>query len=217
MPYRITNLKASEKGRVELCLNETISLWLYAREARSLSLEEGMELSEEEYQNILHETIGKRAIKRAMHLLERQERTERQLREKLLQSAYPEEAIEDAVSYVKKYHYLDDVRYARTFICFHQEKRSRMRIRNDLMRRGIPNDVIEVCMEEEFVSDEREQIARWLEKKGFSPDEADQNEYRKMYQFLMRRGFRSSDISAEMRRMRQDGQFDSGSSGQTHE
>ncbi|MDE7067658.1 MAG: RecX family transcriptional regulator, partial [Schaedlerella arabinosiphila] len=45
--------------------------------------------------------------------------------------------VEDAVSYVKKYRYLDDVRYARTFICFHQEKRSRMRIRNDLMRRSL--------------------------------------------------------------------------------
>lgn len=204
MRYIVTSLKTGDKGRVELCLNEAISLWLYAKEARELSLEEGMELSEEEYQDVLHGIIGKRAIKRAMHLLERQERTERQLREKLLQSAYPQEAIEDAVAYVKKYHYLDDVRYARTFICFHQEKRSRMRIRNDLMRRGIPNDVIDACLEEEFVSDEREQIAALLKKKGFSLDDADRNEYRRIYQFLMRRGFRSSDILAEMGRMHSD-------------
>ena len=38
-----------------------------------------------------------------------------------------------------------------------------------------------------------------IEKKGFSADTADQKEYRKMYQFLMRRGFKGTDIMAVMR------------------
>lgn len=199
-PYIVTRLRNADKGRIEICLNENTTFWLYSGEAEDFSLEEGMELSEEAYQHIIHEVIGKRAIKRAMHILERQERTEFQLRRKLLQSAYPEEAIEDAIAYVKEYHYLDDERYARTFICFQQEKRSRQRIKHDLMQRGIPKDLIEVCMEEEFVFDEREQIRILLEKKHFSPDEADRKEWQKIYGFLQRRGFSSSDILAQMRR-----------------
>lgn len=212
MSYIVTEYKKENKGKVFLCLNEEIRLWLYAGEIRQLSLssvcfsehrgisgeyflKEGMELSEEQYQHILHEIIGKRVTKRAMHLLEKQDRTEHQLWEKLLQNEYPKEAIEDAISYVKKYHYLDDKRYARTFIRIHQEKRSRMRLRNDLLRRGISKDVIEFSMEEEFSCDEKEQIRSLLEKKNFSTDTADRKELGKMYQFLMRRGFRSSDIS----------------------
>lgn len=198
MQYIVTEYKKAGRGRIDLCFNENIRFWLYTAEAKSLSIEEGTELSEEEYQYILHEIIGKRATKRAMHILERQERTEYQLREKLMQSDYPKEAIEDAVSYLKRYHYLDDERYARTFIHYHQEGRSRMRLQNDLMRRGVPRDVIAMSMEEEFSSDERAQIRRLLEKKNFSPNTADRNETGKMYQFLMRKGFRSSDISAVM-------------------
>ncbi len=198
MQYIITDYKKTGRGRIELCLNEKITLWFYTRETGGFSLEKGLELSEEQYQYLLHEIIGKRATKRAMHILERQERTEYQLREKLLQSNYPKEAIEDAVSYVKRYHYVDDERYARTFIRYHQESRSRMRIQNDLRQRGVPRDIIAMSMEEEFSSDERGQIRSLLEKKGFSFDAADRNEYRKMYQFLMRRGFRNSDISVVM-------------------
>ena len=198
MRYIITDFTKAEKGKVELCFNENITLWLYQGEARELSLAKGVELSEDEYQNLLHEVIGKRAVKRAMHLLERQERTERQLREKLMRNRYPQEAVEDAIAYVKKYHYLDDERYARTFIQFHQEKRSKMRIWNDLSKRGIPKDLIENCMEEEFVSDEKMQILDLLEKKNFSLDTADQNECRRIYQFLVRRGFRGSDIMSVM-------------------
>ena len=152
------------------------------------------------FRSLLHDIIGKRAAKRAMHLLERQERTEYQLREKLRQNCYPPEAIEDAVDYVKRYHYLDDERYARTFIHFHQETRSKMRLKNDLARRGISRELIAYCLEEEFVSDERAQIKRLLDQKNFSPDTADREEYGKMYRFLMRRGFCGSDISSVMRR-----------------
>ena len=198
MQYQITDLKKTDAKRVEICLNGEIFLWLYQGEARSLSLTKGMILSEEQYENLLHGVIGKRAIKRAVHLIERQERTERQLREKLSLSEYPEEAVEDAVSYVKKRRYLDDERYTRTFIRFHQTERSKMRLKSDLIKRGVSKDVIERCIEEECSSDEKAQIRALLEKKGFSQSEADRNESRKMYQFLMRRGFRSSDILAVM-------------------
>ena len=200
MQYIITEYQNMGRGQIHLCRNETITLRLYKGEANQMSLAQGVELSEEQYRYLLHDIIGKRAAKRAMHLLERQERTEYQLREKLRQNCYPPEAIEDAVDYVKRYHYLDDERYARTFIHFHQETRSKMRLKNDLARRGISRELIAYCLEEEFVSDERAQIKRLLDQKNFSPDTADREEYGKMYRFLMRRGFCGSDISSVMRR-----------------
>ena len=142
MQYIITEYQNMGRGQIHLCLNETITLRLYKGEANQMSLAQGVELSEEQYRYLLHDIIGKRAAKRAMHLLERQERTEYQLREKLRQNCYPPEAIEDAVDYVKRYHYLDDERYARTFIHFHQETRSKMRLKNDLARRGISRELI---------------------------------------------------------------------------
>ena len=199
MQYIITEYKKIDKGRIEIVLDSHIRFWLYAKEARMLSLEEGKSISEEENQKILHEVIGKRAIKRAMHILERQDRTEYQLREKLLQSAYPKEAVEEAVDYVKSYHYLDDERYARTFIRNHQKDRSKRRLETDLIKRGVPKDTIKLCIDEEFETDEKEQIRIWLEKKQYEKETADLKERAKMYQFLARKGFCHSDIMSVLR------------------
>lgn len=199
MSYIITEYKVLDKGKVELCLDEKLFIRLYKGEARKLDLKEGMELSEEQYQYIIYEILTKRAVRRAMHLLERQERTEHQLREKLRQNAYPKEAVEEAISYVKRYHYLDDVRYAHTYIRYHQQKKSRMCLKTDLMRRGIAKDIIESALETEFSNDEKQQIRVLLEKKKYVPDTADAAQFRKIYQFLQRRGFKSSDILSVMK------------------
>lgn len=199
MGYLITECRALEKGRIEICLDEKIRLWLYEKEARQLSLQEGTELSQEQYAHILYDVIGKRAVKRAMHLLERQERTECQLREKLAQSAYPKEAIEEAISYVKSFRYLDDGRYARTYIRYHQDQRSKMRLEQDLLRRGVQKEIIAQSMEEEYSSDEKAQIRSLLKKKHFLPDMADRDEMRKMYRFLQQKGFCSADIMSVLR------------------
>ena len=78
MQYIITEYQNMGRGQIHLCLNETIKLWLYVKEARQFSIEEGAGLTEEQYQQLLHKVIGTRAVKRAMHLLERQDRTEYQ-------------------------------------------------------------------------------------------------------------------------------------------
>lgn len=198
MQYTVTSLEWKEKGKVCLVLNERITLWLYRGELREFSLQTGSVFEEETYQKLLHEVLGRRATKRAMHLLERQDRTEYQLRQKLSQGQYPPEAIEDAISYVDSYHYLDDERYARTFISFHKDRRSRLRIRMDLQRRGIASEVIARCLEEEFDTDEMEQIMELLEKKQYVQNSQDQAARRKIYQFLLRRGFKSTDILRAM-------------------
>ena len=73
-----------------MCIRDSI---LYKGEVRKLSLREGTVISREKYDEIIYEILGTRAKKRAMFLLERMDRTEHQLREKLMQNGYP-----DAVS-----------------------------------------------------------------------------------------------------------------------
>ena len=200
MNYQIVSRTPKEKGRVQICLDNGETFDVYKGEAYRLSLFETNSLTEEQYQQILREVLGKRATKYAMHLLERQERTEKQLRDKLEQQGYPETCIEQAVAYVKSYHYIDDLRYASVYIRYHQEKESRQKLMMKLMMRGVSKEDIELALEEEYQADESVQIEELLKKKRYNPDEADETSYRKMVQFLMRRGFHSSDIYRVMGR-----------------
>ena len=199
MEQRIKELIPKDKGKSAILFEDGTEVVLYKGEVRKLGLKEGMVVSEELYHQIMVEILGMRAKKRAMHLLERQDRTEKQLYDKLKQNGYPESCIEEAVSYVKSYHYIDDLRYARNYIRYHQEKKSLQRLKMDLMRKGVSKEVIEAAIEEEYLFDEKSKIRELLEKKHYSNGTMDENAKRKIYQFLLRRGFKSSDVLSVMR------------------
>ena len=194
MDYQIVSRTPKEKGKVQICLDNGEIFDVYKGEAYRLSLFENNSITEEQYQQILQEVLGKRATKYAMHLLERQERTEKQLRDKLEQQGYPKSCVEQAIAYVKSYHYIDDFRYASVYIRYHQEKESRQKLTMKLLMRGVSREDIELALEEEYQSDESAKIEEILRKKHYNTEEADEAAYRKMVQFLLRRGFRSSDI-----------------------
>lgn len=199
MDVQVTSVIPLEKGKARIRFEDESEVILYKGEIRKLGIQEGCVITDEVYHKIIDEILGQRAIKRAMHLLERQDRTERQLYDKLKENGYPEVCIESAISYVKRYHYIDDFRYASAYIRYRQEKKSRQKLKLELQAKGIARDVIEEALEEEYVSDDQKKILELLQKRRYSFENADTAEQRKNYQFLLRRGFQSSDILHVMR------------------
>ena len=199
MELQIEEIIPQEKGRARIGFDNGTSIVLYKGEMKRLALSEGSTVSAEMYQTILTDILGKRAIKRAMHLLERRDLTQKQLFDKLKQNEYPESCIEAAIEYVKSYHYIDYLRFARMYIRYHQEGKSRQRLKMDLLAKGVDfNDVVQ-ALEEEYCSDDIRKIKKLLEKRHFVPETADRGEIRRNYQFLMRKGYGSSDIIRAMR------------------
>lgn len=196
---RITQIDKLGKGKLYVHFSEREKLTLYYSEIRGYKLEEGMHISSSLYEQLLTEIVGKRAKKRALYLLEQMDRTEQQLREKLLASEYPSKCIEDAIAYVKSFHYLDDYRYAETFTRYRKEKLSRQQIKQKLMMKGVSREIVADAVDTEYDVDESVHIRSLLEKKHFSSEEADEGEFRRVYNYLLRRGFRSSDILKEMK------------------
>lgn len=182
------------KGKAQVSFDEKEALILYKSEIKKLGMEEQMFVSEELYHRLFYEIVGKRAIKRAMHLLEKMDRTEQQLRRKLLEGGYPDELVEEAIAYVKSYHYIDDERYARAFIRLNQERRSIGRMKMDLFAKGISADIIDRAINEEYETLPETLIQKLMEKKNFDPDAATRQETAKMYQYLFRKGFSSNEI-----------------------
>ncbi|MGN0482597.1 MAG: regulatory protein RecX [Lachnospiraceae bacterium] len=195
---QITEMEPQGKGKYRVRFENGVELFLYRGEIKKLQIQQGEDISDELFSHILYEVVGLRAKKRAMHLLEKMDRTEWQLREKLKATGYPQETIDLAVEYVKRYHYIDDERYACSYIRFRQEQKSRQRLKQELMQKGVDRDTIERALEETYESDETQMIQKWLVKKHYDP-QAEQKERAKIYQFLLRKGFKSSDILRVMR------------------
>ena len=191
----ITQMDSFGKDKLLITLDEEISFCLYQKEVHHLQLEPGAELTDTLYQEIRKEILIPRARKRTMYLLEKMDRTEAQLRGKLRQGRYPEDIIENAIAYVKGFHYVDDLRYAESYVRCYSQSKSRRLLYQELVGKGVPRDLIEQALEEEYeTEDESAKIVRWLEKKHYSAEEADPKQRQRMYQFLLRKGFRSGDV-----------------------
>ncbi|MBR1391523.1 MAG: regulatory protein RecX [Lachnospiraceae bacterium] len=195
----IQTIEAYKKNRYKVCMGNGTYLILYQQELRRYHLREGMEISEKLYQELFYEIFGKRVKKRALALLEKMDRSEKNLRDKLGQDGYPQELIDDAISYVATFHYIDDRRYAANYIACRQNEKSLQQLRRELLQKGIKKDVIEQALEEHYDSDDLEKIKIILQKKNYDSEALDPKQKQKLYSYLLRKGFRSDDILSCMK------------------
>lgn len=191
----VLSLVKLTKGRAKICLAGGTDFVLYKKEYESYGIEEGTELSEADYQQIMTDIIVPRCKKRALHLLEKQDRSEKNLRDKLREGGYPSDVIDIAIDYINEYGYLDDARMAASHIRFYQDSRSKQRIKQDLMNKGISSDVIERVLEEEYTADETDLIESLLIKKHYDKENATYEDRAKIYRFLAGIGFSSDSIN----------------------
>ena len=183
------------KGRAKICLAGGADFVLYKKEYEAYGIEEGADLSEADYMQIINDILIPRCKKRALHLLEKQDRSEKNLRTKLKEGGYSEDIIDVAIDYINEYGYLDDARMAASHIRFYQDSRSKMRLKQDLIGKGISSDVIDRVLEEEYTADESDLIESLMKKKHYDKENATYEEKSKMYRFLAGRGFSSDSIN----------------------
>ena len=195
----ITNIEAVTKAKSRVYIDEQLAFVLYKGELSRYKIKKDEEISEETYREIIDEVLTKRAKIRCIYLLKSMDRTEYQLRTKLKQGGYPEEAVNTAIEYVKNLHYIDDNRYAQYYIEGRTGSKSKQQITQDLLRRGISKELIQSIYEQQEPEDETDQIRKWVEKKRVDLETADPKEIIRLYGFLMRKGFQSSDISKVLR------------------
>ena len=189
----VTQISEASKSRSRIYLDGQFAFVLYKGELRQFQIKENQELPEESYQQIITQILPKRAKLRSMNLLKSRDYTKKQLEDKLREGDYPKECIEEAGAYVESYGYIDDRRYAKDYIEYHIQTKSRTRIEADLMRKGIAKDIIWEVFDElvnmGVEQDESAMICNLMQKKRYSADTATEQEKQKMYGFLYRRGF----------------------------
>lgn len=195
----ITKIQALTKQKYRIFLDGESAFTVYKGELSRYHLEEGAVLPPEVYEELVNKVLKKRATLRAMHILERTDKTEAQLRKKLEESEYPKEAVESAIAYVTSYGYLDDRRYAKHYIEWKKQGKGKARLKMELAQKGISREIIEEVLESTDFGETREMIRQIILKKRKTNIPMNEKEKQRLYGFLMRKGFASSDILAVMR------------------
>lgn len=146
----------------------------------------------EEYDDLQKEII-RQAKARALKILEFSDKTEKQLRDKLKEGEFPPFAVDEAVEYVRGYHYIDDLRYAEAYIRGRRSRKSTYELRMELRQKGVDADTIETALENE-PSDELSALKELFIKKYGRKDLSDPKTYEKAFRYFATKGYGFDDI-----------------------
>ncbi len=139
-------------------------------------------ISEEEKKIIL------KAREKALNLLSYSDKTEHLLREKLKEGEFPPSAIDDAIEYVRSFHYLDDLRYAENFIRSHSDSKSIYEMREKLREKGVSKENIETAFAGAEI-DEQKTVCQLFVKKFRYKVFTDPKVYEKGVRYFSGKGF----------------------------
>lgn len=199
----VTEITELTKAKSLVTLDDGMNFALYRSELRRYRLREGEPIADAVYEELFHKELPKRAKLRCMNLLKQRDYTESELSRKLENGGYPDEIIKIALDYVKSYGYVNDESYVRRYIETYRDRKSILRMETDLLGKGISRNAFRDVYEKMDFSDEEDaelsQIQALLVKKGYREEDCTQEQRRKLYAFLMRRGYPASKIARCMK------------------
>ena len=160
-------------------------------------MKQGEEISQEKYDFIQNELIYIQAQDIALHYIAYKMRTEQEVRKKLFEKEYTEYIIERVIHFLIEYHYIDDMKYCKSYI------KQRLQcnpkgvyvLKMELKQRGIKQSIIDKAIENSDV-DELNDAIKLLQKKCLYLDDIDEKNKKRLFAFLQRRGY-SYDIIKE--------------------
>jgi regulatory protein len=159
----------------------------------------GATLTPEERRTIERDEQYVQAKQRALDYLAHKPRTEAEVRRKLRRQDAADAVIDDVVARLYELDYLDDEAYAADYVRnrFASKKYGPVRIRRELVERGVDRHVAEAAVDDLFEEEDPVAAAREHAEKRWArlADEDDpRRRKQKLYRYLRRRGFTSDTI-----------------------
>lgn len=186
--------------------NERVNLFLDGEYAFAISAElvytERLKVNDEIDYNKFKILAEKESLSRckesALRIIEKSYKTEKEVRDKLKQKGYEENAITYSIEFLKKYNFLNDNYYAKAYISDKLSSMGSQKIKYNLIQKGINKEIIE----EELVNINKENernVALDIAKKKFEIIKKKENgSYKisgKLYRYLISKGYEISIVS----------------------
>lgn len=197
----ITRLENVGKKQVRIFFDEERYCLLYLTELKKLGWEEEQEIFPEEFQE-LNGMLLHRAKLKAMSLLKYKDRTKKELADRLRRLEFPEFIVDETVSYVESYGYINDEEYVRRYMEYRAVSKSRLQILQELMQKGIPSELTQ-SLWDEYEYQEKDILEKQIQKRIRQKGMITTDNFQKNYAYFARKGFSSNLILQLLKKYKQ--------------
>lgn len=143
------------------------------------------------------------AKEKALKLLAVRPRSEKELRQKLLQKGFAGKIVFEVISDLKKVDLINDEKFAESWASARLANKpmGRYLLKQELFRKGIKKELIEEVIEKSFEDEKEIELAKKLldKRKKLFKNLEDRKVQKKLADFLLRRGFSYDIVNKVMR------------------
>lgn len=193
----ITKISKAVKteGRYNIFIDEKFTFSLDEVQLVNLKLRKGQEISEEELATLINEgDFGKNYL-RALDLISRRLRSEREIRDYAFKKQWTEENTKRVIERLYEHGFLNDEKFATAFIRSKaiNKSQSKRQIEAGLRKKGIKSSLIEKVIEKSEEYSEKDALKKMIAKKINRYDDE-----KKLIAYLLRQGFKYDDIKENL-------------------
>ncbi|MDP4088340.1 MAG: recombination regulator RecX [Bacillota bacterium] len=194
MPEVISKIEIqrNNKKRVNVYLNNEYAFSCDAEIVYRYGLKISKIVELDEMKEIIDNDNVIKAKNDTLKFIERSYKTEKELRDRLLKKGYDLRTIDKAIDFAKQYDFLDDKRYAEMYMKEKSRSVGRNKLRYDLIKKGVEDDIIEEIQDtiSEVSEIEGAEILAGKKYSVLSKRERDNRKlYEKLLRFLVSRGY----------------------------
>lgn len=153
---------------------------------------EGSEVDMEDLSELIFEDKKIKAREISLSMLDRGLKTRKEIEKKLTAEEIPEDAAWEVLSSLEGYGYIDDRHLSEVFIDSKISSRGKLKIKYDLMKKGVDRNVIEESFSDEISEKELEGLEDSARRKysALKMRETDRRKiWEKLTRFLLSRGY----------------------------
>ncbi|ENZ36111.1 MULTISPECIES: recombination regulator RecX [Clostridium] len=185
-------IQKKNKERVNIYLDEEYAFSISAELVYKENLKVKDVVDIEKLKSVADKESYLRCKNSALKIIERSYKTEKEVIEKLQMKGYEQNHIEASIEFLKEYKFLNDDYYAEAFIKDKLNSKGSQRIKQDLIKKGIPRDKIEEKLEGIDKIAEKNTARVLANKKLRIIQKSENDTYKisgKLYRFLISKGY----------------------------
>jgi regulatory protein len=207
MSKEITKIETQKKNnaRVSIFIDGEFSFGIYYNTLIKFDLIVGLELTDKEIEEIIIDDEYVKCFNSALNYISYQERTIKEVKNKLVSKEYLNLTINKAIEELLKLNYLNDFEYAKRYIELKVKKMGTQKIKYLLIEKGIDEKIFDFLLMN-YSEDQQYEIALLLASK--KNDQYDNISYQKRYSrlsgLLNRKGYSYSIVNRVLSEILED-------------
>lgn len=192
------------KERVNIYIDNEYSFSL----SNELVYKEGLKTNEnidlEKIKSIAKEDDYIKCKNAALKIVEKSYKSEKELKDKLLLKGYDNLTIDKTLNFLKEYNFLSDTNYVKMYVKDRSRLQGKKKIKYDLIKKGINDNLIEEEISNIDEDEEREVAYNMALKKYNVLSKRESDKYKlsqKIYRFLLSKGYDYDIVSYAVKRV----------------